>query len=138
MHHSIALRCRSLSCILRLGVFSARAQANAVLYFASIMLLLQHIKWFRAWFFSRVNRVRAQDDQKAADTASPPTPAPANATKALTLQVPAPVACSTAQLSSKAEPKPEAEPEPELEHIVEVRRCIILCLRVLTLGSRLM
>ena len=41
------------------ATYVAIAHANAPLYFLSIGLLLQHIAWFRAWFFSRVSTVRA-------------------------------------------------------------------------------
>ncbi len=57
------------------------ARHNAWLYLLSSSLLMEHVTWFRAWFFSRVSRVRAQDDEKAAGLT------PAATTKRLKLQV---------------------------------------------------
>ena len=64
------------------ATYVAIARQNAWLYFVSIGLLLQHISWFRQWFFSRVSRVREQDDARASGTASA-----AATTKRLKLEV---------------------------------------------------
>ena len=42
--------------------YVATNEGNRLIFFGSTFLLLQHITWFRVWFFSRISNVRKQED----------------------------------------------------------------------------